>query len=178
MVFIITGTASSARNTVGRLLAEALGWDFVRGENLRPPPDLVPPKLAPPGFDARSREPLSRLETLSAGINFWIYEWRDVVVSCPPLNDGNRRQLSKMSSLVKIVCLDDSPAPSVPASLGPSASPIISERSYGRLASRPPDMEVLTVNSSRQVEEIVSEIVCVLVLKRRPPSHRIEANHP
>ena len=37
MVFIITEAAESGRNTVGRLLAEALGWEFVDAENLHPP---------------------------------------------------------------------------------------------------------------------------------------------
>ena len=40
MVFIITGTAESGRNAVGRLLAEALGWEYIDAENLRPSGNL------------------------------------------------------------------------------------------------------------------------------------------
>src|SRR5271157_3759566 len=105
MVLIITGSADSDRSTLGSRLAEALGWEFADAENLRPPGHL----------DARNCSPSlaaahlpSRLETLSAAINFWIYDWRDVVVSSPLLTETERRQLSKMSSLVKIVCLEAS----------------------------------------------------------------------
>jgi len=34
MVFIITGAAESFRNTVARLLAESLGWEFVDAASL------------------------------------------------------------------------------------------------------------------------------------------------
>ena len=104
MVFIITGTAESGRNTVGRLLAEALGWEYIDAENLRPSGNLEAHRCS---ASLANADPNLRTGTLSAAINIWIYEWRDVVVSCPVLTEGERRQLSRMSSLVKIVCLED-----------------------------------------------------------------------
>jgi len=57
----------------------------------------------------------------SAAINLWLYEWRDVAVSCPVLTEEERKQLSRLSSPIKIVCLDEFHATDrtrVPDSLG------------------------------------------------------------
>ena len=165
MVFIITEAAESGRNTVGRLLAEALGWEFVDAENLHPPGNL----------DARRcgtslvNDPTLPIETLSAAITFWIHEWRDVVVSCPMLTDRDRRQLSKMSSLLKIVCLE--------ASHATGRSPVDDDRSVRVVSSEFPagwhavlgqGQNVLTVDSCRQVEEIIAEITAVLIMRKSP----------
>lgn len=159
MVFVVTGTTESDRNTVGRLLADDLGWEFVDGEDLHYP-DL----------DERNRnaslgnaDPSFRMkmETLSTAINHWIYKWRDVVVSCPILTETDRRRLSEISSLVKIVCLE--------ASHALSGSPLLdrnrpihvvgSESPDGGDAKDEPGQEVLTIDLSRQVEEIIREMV-------------------
>jgi len=106
MVLIITGAAESGRDTVGRLLAEALGWEFFDAENLRAPRDLNTHICAA----SANADPALCMETLSAAITFWLYEWRDAVISCPMLIEGDRRKLSEMSSLVKVVCLEASHA--------------------------------------------------------------------
>ena len=41
MVFVITGTAESDTNSVGRLLADDLGWEFVDGKNLHISPPIL-----------------------------------------------------------------------------------------------------------------------------------------
>ncbi len=141
MVFVITGTAESDRNIVGRLLADDLGWEFVDARNLPPSAN----------FEARNRnpspanaDPSLRIETLLAAISFWIYEWRDVVLSCPTLTEKDRRQLSAMSSLVKILCVEASHA-----------------------TGRTSDKEALRTDSSGQVETLIAEIVSALVLRPR-----------
>ena len=98
MVFVIAGNVESDRNIVGRLLADNLGWEFVDGENLHPHDFGARNRNAVPNAD-----PSFRMETLSAAINGWIYRWQDVVVSCPMLTETDRRRLSEISSLVKIV---------------------------------------------------------------------------
>jgi len=165
MVFIITGAAESGRNTVGRLLAEALGWEFVDAENLRPPGNPDERKCSSALADA---DPAARVETLSAAINFWIYEWRDVVVSYPKLTERERGQLSKMSSLVRIVCLEASHATGRTRILDGSARVAGSKFSEGWYAARDPAPDVLTVDSSRQVEEIIAEMTAVLIMRKSP----------
>ncbi len=149
MVFIITGAAESDRNTVGRLLAEALGWEFVDAETLHPPADTA-----------------LRTETLSANIHFWIYGWRDVVVSCPALTEKERRQLSKISSLVRVVRLEVSHATGRTPILDASDRVVSSEFPAGWHAAREPGQDVLTVDLSRQLEEIIAEITAALIMRR------------
>ena len=164
MVFIITEAAESGRNTVGRLLAEALGWEFVDAENLHPPGN----------FDARRcstsqvSDPTLRMETLSAAITFWIHEWRDVVVSCPMLADGDRRQLSKMSPLVRIVCLEASHATDRSPVHDRSVRVVSSEFPAEWHAALQPGQDVLTVDSCQQVEEIIAEVTAVLIMRKSP----------
>ena len=99
------------------------------------------------------------MEALSAAINFWIYEWRDVVVSCPMLTERERGQLSKTSSLVKIVCLEESYVNGCTPFFDRSVGVLASEHPDGWCATCQPEQEVLKVDSSKQVEGIVAEIV-------------------
>jgi len=160
MVFVITGTAES--DTVGRLLADDLGWEFIDTKKLTPPAN----------FDARKpstslANTTLRIEALSAAINTWIFEWRDVVVSCPMLTENDRRRLSEISSLVKLIRLKPPHVIGRTPSLDQSAHVVSPEYSDERRATRPPERETLTVDSSGQSEEVVAEIVSALVLKRR-----------
>ncbi len=158
MVFIITGAAKSDRTTVSRLLAEALGWEFVDAENLRSSGNLdAPRRSTSPGNGG----PTLRVETLSAAIHFWIYEWRDVVVSCPQLTDKDRRDLSQISSLVKIVSLEQFHA--TDRTSIPDRSAFVSSPFHaGWHAARDCERDVLTLDSSRRVEETIAEMTALL----------------
>jgi len=173
MVFIITGAAEADANTVARLLAEAWGWELIDAEHLHPHPQDRP--------DARrcatslaNTDPTPRIESLWAAIHLWIYEWRDVVVSCPMLSERDRKQLSKVSSLVKIVCLEAPHAasctsfPDRPVRLvHPENARSENARSEFPAGWRPahkPVQDALMVDSSRQVEEIIAEITSVLMM--------------
>ncbi len=161
MVFIITGAAESCRTTVGRLLAETLGWEFVDTENLRPPGKLDARRRSPALADA---DPTWFVENLSAAITFWIYEWRDVVVSCPLLTERDRKQLSRMSSLVKIVCLEEFHATGRTRVPDRSVGDANSQLPAGSHAARDPEPDVLTLDSARRVEEIIAEMTAVLMM--------------
>jgi len=159
MVFIITGVAESCRNTVGRLLAESLGWEFVDAANLSLPSYLDRPRCCDTLTD-----PTLRIESLSAAICLWIYEWRDVVVSCPPLTERDRRQLSKMSSLVKIVCLEASQETGRTRVVDRSARIRISALPAACHVSHDRGQDVLTVDASRNVEEIIADMTAALIM--------------
>jgi hypothetical protein len=159
MVFIITGAAESATNTVAKFLAEAWGWEFIDAEHLRRhdhPDDVRRGSTSPAAAD-----PTSGAETLRAAVHHWVYEWRDIVVSCPALTERERRQLSKVSSLVKIVCLEAPIARNSGHDLAAGAAN--PEPPAAWRPSRKPAPDALTVDSSRQVEEIIAEITSVLM---------------
>jgi len=159
MVFIITGAAESFRNAVARLLAESLGWEFVDAASLSLPSYLDRPRCCDTLTD-----PTLRIESLSAAMCLWIYEWRDVVVSCPPLTERDRRQLSKMSSLVRIVCLEASQATCRTRVVDRSARIRSSPLPAVWHVSHDLPQDVLTVDSSRNVEEIIADMTAALIL--------------
>lgn len=161
MVFIITGSTESGRNAVGRLLAEDLGWEFANAETLRPT-----------GLDAnRSGDsraaagPMGLIEALSAAIDIWIYEWQDIVVSCPWLMEAERKRLCQKSSLVKIVCLEASLGTGRAQGLDQSAG-VESQLQARWHGSEEQRRESPTVDTSRHVEEIVAEMTLVLMPAR------------
>jgi hypothetical protein len=160
LVFIIMGAQESGRSIVARLLAETLGWEFVDAEDLRPSGNLDAQRCR---TSLATPDPTLRIETLSSAITFWLYEWRDAVVSCPVLTESDRRRLSKMSSLVKIIGLEASPATGCAPVLDSGAGIVSPEFPAGRPAARDPGQDVLTVDSSRQVGEIIAEITAALI---------------
>jgi len=160
VVFVIAGTLESDRNTVSRLLAETLAWEFVDVENLRVQGNV---DVAQGSTSRTHPDRTSRTETLSAAINLWIYEWRDVVVSCPVLTEGERRQLSTMSSLVKVVCLEEFHATGRARASDGSAGIAISQSPSGSHAPRDPDKDGSTSDGSRPMEEIIAELTAVLM---------------
>ncbi len=160
MVFIIAGAAESERNTVGRFLAESLGWEFVNVENLRTQGKVDA------GRESTSRahaDPTFLVDTLSTAVKSLIYEWRDVVLSCPVLTEGERRQLSRMSSLVRIACLEDFHATDHTRVSDRSAGVAISQSPPESYASRHPEQDGFTLDLFRPVEEIIAELTAVLM---------------
>jgi len=159
VVFIITGATESGRDTVGRHLADTLGWEFVNAENLRPTGNLEANRCGDSGANAGATW---LIEALSAAIDIWIYEWRDAVVSCPTLMEADRKRLCQKSSLVNIVCLEASLATGRAHVLDQSAGveSQLQARWYGSQHQR---RDVITVDTSRQVEEIVAEMTAVLL---------------
>jgi gluconate kinase len=159
VVFIITGTPESDRNTVSRLFAEALGWEFVDAENLRMQGNVNAARGSP---SRACPDRPSCTEALSAAINRWIYEWRDVVVSCPALTVGERRKLSTISSLVKVVCVEEFHATDHARVSDQSVGIAISPSPAGSYASRNPEKDMSILDLSRPVEEIIAELTSVL----------------
>ncbi len=168
MVLIITGATESGRDAVGRLLADTLGWEFVNAGNLRPTGNLDANRC---GDSPANAGPTWRIEALSAAIDSWIYEWRDVVVSCPMLMEAGRKRLCRKSSLVKIVRLESSLATGRANVLDHSAG-VGSQLQAGWYGSQDQERDVLTVDTSRQVEEIVAEMTAVLTSARRRETMR------
>jgi len=159
VVFIITGATDSVRDTVGRHFADALGWEFVKAENLRPAGSLDENRY---GASQINADPSWRIGALSAAIDIWIYEWRDVVVACPMLTEADRQRLGQISSLVKIVCLEASLVTGRTSTVDQSAS-VAGSQSQLRWHGSQVRPYALTVDISRQVDEIVAEITGLLM---------------
>jgi gluconokinase len=104
MIVIVMGTTGSGKTTIGSLLAERLGWEFVDADDFHPPANVEKMKHGIPLTDA-DREPW--LKALHDKIVQWSAEGRNVVLACSALKQSYREEL-RASRDVKFVYLKGS----------------------------------------------------------------------
>ncbi len=154
MIVMIMGTTGSGKSTVGRLLAERLGWEFADADDFHSPTNIEKMKRGIPLTDA-DRAPW--LKAMHDKIVLWISEKKNVVLACSALKQSYRNELL-VSSDVKLVYLKGT-----------------YELLYRRLLSRKEHFanekllasqfetleeptDAVTVDASHSPEEIVAEI--------------------
>lgn len=154
MIVIVMGVVGAGKTTVGRMLAEQLGWKFADADDFHPPSNVEKIRNGIPLTDA-DREPW--LDLLHQAIVRWITSGENVVLACSALKASYRSKL-KVSQEVHFVYLRGS-------------APLIAERLRERhghfagesiLASQLADLEepedALTVDVSSPPPQIVEEI--------------------
>src|SRR5579862_420542 len=104
MIVIVMGTTASGKTTIGSLLAERLGWEFVDADDFHPPANVEKMRRGIPLTDA-DREPW--LEALHGEIVQWSAESRNVVLACSALKASYRDEL-RASDDVRFVYLKGS----------------------------------------------------------------------
>jgi gluconokinase len=148
------GVVGSGKTTVGRLLAEQLGWGFSDADDFHSASNVEKIRRGI-ALDDDDRRPW--LESLRAAINGWIAEKRNFVLACSALKRSYRRELS-VGPDVQFVYLKGS-------------AELIAQRLRSRhghfageqiLASQFADLEepedAVTVEIAMTPEQIVSEI--------------------
>ena len=90
MIVIVMGVTGAGKTTVGRLLAEQLGWKFADADDFHPPANVEKMRQGIPLTDD-DRQPW--LAQLRAAIDTWIAEKRDVVLACSALKRSYRQEL-------------------------------------------------------------------------------------
>jgi carbohydrate kinase (thermoresistant glucokinase family) len=91
MIVIIMGVTGAGKTTVGRLLAEELGWQFADADDFHPPENVEKMRRGIPLTDDDRRPWLQRLH---AQIATWISARSNVVLACSALKRSYREQLS------------------------------------------------------------------------------------
>ena len=90
MVILLMGVSGCGKTTVGRLLAERLGWPFHDGDDYHPPENVEKMSRHQPLTDA-DRRPW--LETLAGMIRRWIDRGENAILACSALSHEARQML-------------------------------------------------------------------------------------
>ena len=107
LALVIMGVSGSGKSTIGKLLAERLGWAFKEGDDLHPPANIAKMKAGHPLDDA------DRAPWLAA-IGRWIDGWRAAgeggVITCSALKRAYRDALTHGRPQVRIIYIQLSEA--------------------------------------------------------------------
>jgi gluconate kinase len=156
MVILVMGADRCERNSLGRMLAITLSWEFADARQ------LLPTYVAGVAENIQTVEGTG-LEILSAALRYPVYNWHDMVVSCWTLSEQERKLLGRNLPLIKFVYLRSPEHRFEDASFEVKNGIV----SVGKPQQNDVSDRVLTVDPSRKTKEIIAEILAVLVLNRR-----------
>jgi gluconokinase len=154
MVIVVMGVVGAGKTTVGRLLAQQLGWKFADGDDFHPPENVEKIRRGIPLKDV-DRQPW--LERLHTAITNWNSAKQNVILACSALKRAYRDKL-QTGAAVEFVYLQ-------------GTAQLVAQRLRARhghfadeqiLASQFADLEepekAINVGIDRTPEEIVTEI--------------------
>src|SRR3989454_12174028 len=101
VIVLIMGVVGAGKTTVGKLLAEQLGWEFVDADSFHSAGNVEKIRLGIPLDDA-DRAPW--LRAIRAAIQRWIAKKQNVVLACSALKRSYREELDGGAE-VKLVYL-------------------------------------------------------------------------
>ncbi len=101
MIVILMGVSGSGKTTVGRLLADELGWEFLEADELHPPANIAKMRRGEPLDDA-DRDPW--LSAIAKALDGRARAGRNAVLACSALKHSYRKRL-RVSPEVRFVYL-------------------------------------------------------------------------
>ena len=163
LVLVIMGVSGSGKTTVGKAVAERLGWVFKEGDELHPPANIAKMSAGVPLTDA-DRAPW--LAAVGRWIDGWIAEGQPGVISCSALKRAYRQTLSEGRPQVRVVYIQV-PYAVVAERLahrkGHFMPPGLLSSQFAALEEPKPDEGVLTVNGDQPLSDTVDALVSMLV---------------
>jgi gluconokinase len=161
-VLLVMGVAGAGKSTLGRMLAERLGWAFLEADDLHPPANVAKMRAGTPLTDA-DRAPW--LESVGHAIDAWAVADRPGVVACSALKRAYRETLRTDRSQMRIVyvAIDEALAAVrvsqrndhyYPASLVPSQ--------FAALEPPGPDEDAITVAADLSLDLEVAAVLAAL----------------
>ncbi|MDB9538958.1 gluconokinase [Anabaenopsis tanganyikae CS-531] len=105
MIIIIMGVSGSGKSTIGKLLADALNWEFQDADNFHSTANIEKMRLGIPLNDT-DRKPW--LKDLQTAIAVWLQQNTNVVLACSALKADYRQYLLLDSDRMQLVYLQGS----------------------------------------------------------------------
>ncbi|NQW08734.1 MAG: gluconokinase [Alphaproteobacteria bacterium] len=106
-VIVVMGVSGVGKTTVGRRLADALGWGYAEGDTYHPTGNVEKMRAGTP-LDDRDRWPW--LDAMAADIDRWLVEGRPHVLTCSALKRIYRERLIGDRRGVRLVALEGAEA--------------------------------------------------------------------
>jgi gluconokinase len=101
MIVILMGVSGSGKTTVGRLLAEDLGWEFLEADDFHPPANIDKMRRGVP-LDDEDRDPW--LAAIAGALENRTRGRRNAILACSALKQAYRKRL-RVSPDVRFVYL-------------------------------------------------------------------------
>lgn len=101
MVIVLMGVAGAGKTTVGKLLADSLGWKFVDADSLHSSQNIAKMHA---GIALTDEDRLPWLSALQSAVREWVAKDENVVLACSALKQSYRNMLL-IGPQVKLVFL-------------------------------------------------------------------------
>jgi gluconokinase len=163
VIVIIFGVSGAGKTTIGKLLAEELGWQFYEADDFHPRANIEKMRSGRPLTD-EDRWPW--LELLREQITRSLAAKENAVLACSALKRAYRKRL-RVSDDVKFVFLRGDCAfieRQLRRRRGHFMNPALLQSQFGDLEEPEPDEDAITIELERAPEELVEEIKAKLDL--------------
>ena len=157
MIIVIFGVSGAGKTTVGKMLAEQLGWRFLEADDFHPAANIEKMRKGHPLTD-EDRWPW--LDCLRKQIEQVLSAGENAVLACSALKRAYRDRL-RVSDEVKFVFLRGDYAlveKQLRSRHGHFLNPALLRSQFADLEEAGPDEDALTIKLGRTSEELVKEI--------------------
>ena len=159
MSVVVMGVSGSGKTTVGKLLAERLGWQYQEGDALHPPENVAKMSAGTPLTDA---DRIPWLHRIAARIDDWRSRGESGVVTCSALKRSYRDIIIGNRPDVGLVHLKGSReliGQRMAARKGHFMPTALLDNQFATLQEPAPDERAIVVDVGGTPAEIVDEIV-------------------
>jgi gluconokinase len=163
VIVIVFGVSGAGKTTIGKLLAEQLGWQFYEADDFHPRANIEKMRSGRPLTD-EDRWPW--LELLREQITRSLAAKENPVLACSALKRAYRKRLG-VSDDVKFVFLRggyERIERQLGRRRGHFMNPALLQSQFADLEEPQPDEDVLTIDLGRSPQELVDEIKAKLGL--------------
>lgn len=105
LVLIVMGPTGCGKTTVGRLLADRLGWPFIDADDFHPPANVAKMRQ---GIALNDEDRRPWLEMLRAEIDQWLADGQSGIMACSALRKAYREMMGVDQQVVRTVYLHGS----------------------------------------------------------------------